>query len=169
METLRDGIERHRKLLRICMVERHRSDSFLNVNHHLYHIQQRTEEMAKTIKQSNKKEVKKVEFKGFVNYDLNSEQKDAMRVWIRDLEATQVELDEMLAGQYQVKVFKNTGLGAYQATAFCANPEDVNAGLILQAFAPHWFDALCCLAYKHAIVLEAVWPQAGDIEKDTWG
>lgn len=125
--------------------------------------------MAAKIKEQKKKEVKKVEFKGFVNYDLTSEQKDEMRVWIRDLEKTQVELDEMLASQYHIKVFKNIGLGAYQATAFCANSEDVNAGYILQAFAPHWFDALCCLAYKHAVVLEAVWPLDHEVEKDVWG
>jgi hypothetical protein len=125
--------------------------------------------MAKKIQESKGKEFKKAEWKGYVNFELNSEQKESMRVWIRDLEATQVELDEMLASHYELKVFKNAALGCYQATCFCADPKNENAGYLLQAFAPHWFDALCCIAYKHAIVLEGVWPKGHEVERDTWG
>lgn len=125
--------------------------------------------MARTIAKSKEKELKKAEFKGFVNYELSAEDKTAMREWIREVEEVTVELDEMLASLYKVTVNKHPATGGYQATAFCADTKSPNAGLILSAFAPHWYDAMACLAFKHAVVLEKIWPTSDDERQDVWG
>lgn len=125
--------------------------------------------MAKKVATAKGKEVKKAEFKGFANIELTLEQKGEMREWIRDVEAVQVELDEMLASLYKVTVMKSEATGGYQATAFCTDAGSANAGYILSAFAPHWYDAMACLAFKHAVVCEGVWPIGDGEGKDVWG
>lgn len=125
--------------------------------------------MAKKINKDNGKGTPKAEFKGFVNYELTTEQKGEMREWLRNVEEVTVELDELLASLYKVTVMKSVATGGYQATAFCTDVKSPNAGYILSAFAPHWYDAMGCLAYKHAICLEGVWPIGDEGTSDVWG
>lgn len=125
--------------------------------------------MAKKISAAKGKERKKAEFKGFANVELSLEQKAEMREWIRNVDEVQVELDEMFASLYKMSVVKSEVTGGYQATAFCQDDSSPNAGYILSSFAPHWWDAMACLAYKHAIVCEGVWPVTEGEGKDVWG
>lgn len=125
--------------------------------------------MASAVKKHNKKELKKAEFVGFANVELNVDEKAEMREWIKDVDAVQVELDEMIASLYKISIIKSEATGSYQATAFAQDAKSVNAGLILSAHAPHWWDALCCLAYKHAVKCEGVWGSDTDAEADLWG
>lgn len=125
--------------------------------------------MAKKVAATKGKEKKKAEFKGFANVELNAEEKAEMREWIRDPEKVSVELDEMAASGYKCTFMRSEVTGGYQATAFCIDNESPNAGYILSAFAPHWYDALCCLAYKHAVKCEGVWPVDENAPADTWG
>jgi len=127
-------------------------------------------EMAKKIAEAKgKTPKKKAEFKGFANVELTMEQKTEMKEWIARNDDVMVELDEMAASGYKMGYQKSEATGGYQATAFCQDPESVNAGFILSAFAPHWYDALACLAYKHAVVCDGVWPEKDDGRGDLWG
>lgn len=125
--------------------------------------------MAKKVAAAKGKEKKKAEFKGFANVELTLEQKGEMREWIRNVDDVQVEMDELLASLYKVTVVKSEVTGGYQATAFCTDNDSPNAGYILSAFAPHWWDAMACLTYKHAVVCEGVWPIAEGEGRDVWG
>lgn len=125
--------------------------------------------MAKKIAAAKGKEVKKAEFKGFANIELSLEQKGEMREWIRNVDSVQVELDEMFASLYKITAMRSEATGGYQATAFCTDPSSPNAGYILSAFAPHWWDAMACLAFKHAVVCEGIWPIKGEEGADVWG
>lgn len=127
-------------------------------------------EMAKKIAVANGKDPKKkAEFKGFANVELSIDQKSEMKEWIGRNEEVMVELDEMTASGYKMGFQRSEATGGYQATAFCQDPSSPNAGYILSAFAPHWFDALACLAFKHAIICEGVWPNKDDSRGDLWG
>jgi predicted TIM-barrel fold metal-dependent hydrolase len=158
-----------RRWLQVVIVVRHRPEAFFNFNKWLSFIHEETLVMAKNVKQANKKELKKAEFAGFANVELNAEEKAEMRQWILETEIVQVELDEMLASLYKLSVQKSEALGSYQATAFCTDAKSPNAGLILSAYAPHWWDAMACLAYKHAVKCEGIWGKDADNEPDAWG
>jgi len=125
--------------------------------------------MATKVAREKKKEKKKADFKGFANVELNAEEKAEMREWIKNVENVQVEIDEMAASGYKCTFQKSEATGGYQATAFCMDSESPNGGYILSAFAPHWWDALCCLVYKHAVHCEGVWPIDASEAKDVWG
>lgn len=135
----------------------------------LFYMTEGSYEMAKKIAEFKGKDKAKAEFKGFANVELTIDQKAEMKEWIRDLDAVHVEIDEMSASGYKLTFQKSEATGAYQATAFCMDKNSVNAGFILSAFAPHWLDALACLAYKHAIVCEGVWPSKDEGTGDLWG
>lgn len=135
----------------------------------LHNIFERTFEMAKKIAAAKGKEKKKAEFAGFANVELTVEEKAEAKAWIQDVEKVQVEIDEMAASLYKISFFKSEATGGYQATAFCADNESVNAGYILSSFAPHWWDAIAMLAYKHAIRCEGVWPVDNERGADVWG
>jgi len=124
--------------------------------------------MARKIAEDKGKKKSKSEFQGFVNIELTLEEKAEAKQWIRDVEAVQVELDELMARGYKVTIVKSEATGGYQASAFCTDIESPNAGYILSAFAPSWYDALCMLVYKHAIHAEGIWP-IGEISRDLWG
>jgi len=125
--------------------------------------------MAKKIAENKGKTKKKAEFKGFANVDLSPDEKAEMKEWIRDLEAVHIELDEMAAAGYKFSVARSEAMNSYQATAFCQDSDSPNAGYILSAFAPHWLDALGCVAYKHAIKCEGIWPNKDSDTPDLWG
>lgn len=148
-------------------------DAYMGASAFQFKLTQLTEiswEMAKKIAEAKgKTPKKKSEFKGFANIELDLEQKAEMKEWIRDPENFMVELDEMAASGYKMGYQKSEATGGYQATAFCQDPESPNAGYILSAFAPHWYDALACVAYKHAIVCEGVWPLKDEQRGDMWG
>jgi len=139
------------------------------IQRHLQWLFEGSYEMAAKIAKSKGKEKGKAEFKGFANVELSIDQKAEMKEWIRDLDAVHVELDEMAASGYKMTFQKSEATGGYQATAFCMDKDNVNAGFILSAFAPHWLDALACLAFKHAVVCEGVWPNKDDGGGDLWG
>lgn len=163
------AIDEARKWLDVAVVLRHRQGSIIDFTKWSTIIHERTWEMAKRVKEANGKELKKADFKGFANVELTLEEKAEMREWIKNIENVQVELDEMLASLYKLSVVKSEAMGSYQATAYGQDAKGVNAGLILSAFAPHWWDALACLAYKHAIKCEGIWGTTADSEADMWG
>lgn len=148
---------------------RHRAENLLMAQKTLPRLAEVSFEMAKRIAKEKGKEKSKADFKGFANVELSVEEKAEMKEWIRNVEAVQVELDEMAASGYKCTFQKSEATGGYQATAFCMDAKSPNAGYILSAFAPHWYDALCALAYKHAIKCEGVWPVEDDAVGDVWG
>lgn len=162
-------IDAARKWMKVSIEGRHRHWSRVEFLKWTREIHERTWEMAKNIKKANKKELKKAEFKGFVNIELNTDEKAEMREWIKDTEAVQIEIDEILASHYKLSVAKSEATGSYIASAFCQDGGSVNAGLLMTAHAPHWWDAIACLAYKHAIKCEGVWDTGSEAEADLWG
>lgn len=163
------AIARERARFGRYVSERHMSYTNELVNWCLRNIFEETWLMAKKIDKSKGKEKTRAEFEGFANVELTLEEKAEAKEWIRDAESVQVELDELLASGYKISVFKSETTGGYQATAFCADNRSPNAGYILSAFAPHWWDAITMLAYKHAIKCEGVWPIDEETRGDVWG
>jgi len=173
MKELLQLSERRRKVYATAQRMLYWKDAYMGASAFQFQLTMLTEitwEMAKKIAESKgKTPKKKAEFKGFANVELTVEQKSEMKEWIARNDDVMVELDEMAASGYKMGYVRSEATGGYQATAFCQDGESPNAGYILSAFAPHWFDALACVAYKHAIVCEGVWPMKDDQRGDMWG
>lgn len=167
--ALSERRRRHSAEMRKWMNEKYDMSTYGLIQRTLTWMTEESWEMAKKIADSRGKDKGKADFRGFANVELTIDQKAEMKEWIRDLDAVHVELDEMAASGYKMTFQKSEATGAYQATAFCMDKASPNAGFILAAFAPHWLDALSCLAYKHAIVCEGVWPSKDEGTGDLWG
>lgn len=130
-----------------------------------------TERLRRNIMASKKVSSEKAEFKGFANVELTIEQKDAMRVWIREEEEVALAIENLIASGHKITVVHNEANGAYQASAFCTYLKSKNAGMILSAFAPHWYDAIACLCFKHYVVCNGgIWkPDTPQDASDLFG
>lgn len=159
----------HSEQLRYSFHERYSLAHFNSAQRYITYLFEESFEMAKKIAETKGKSKTKAEFKGFANVELTIEEKAEMKEWIRDLDAVHLEIDEMSASGYKITFARSEAMGSYQATAFCTDTNSPNAGYILSAFAPHWLDALACLAYKHAVKCEGVWPSKDDSVGDLWG
>lgn len=164
----KEAINAHRERLEYAITYRHEAPSFSIAQRAIQNISEETIGMARKIREEKGKKSEKVEFRGFANVELSNETKLEAKEWMRNLEDVQVEIDDFFAKQYKIGIMKSEQTGGYQATAFCQNADEPNAGYILSAYAPTWYDALCLLTYKHAIYCEGVWP-VGEISKDIWG
>jgi len=155
--------------IRQMLHARHRYTLPYVVNIPFNSIQNVRETMVKKISESKKIEYKKAEFKGFANIELDSEEKGEMREYIKDTEEIQLEIENAVAEGYKFTFQKSEATGGYQATMFCTDAKNPNGGYILSAFAPHWFDAIACLMFKHIVKCEKVWPLDNSQKGDVWG
>lgn len=168
LSTRAYAISLHRERLRYAIDFRHETPSFLIAQRAVSNISEETFGMAKKIREEKGKTKNKAAFAGFANVELSNETKLEAKEWMRNVEEVQVELDDFFAAGYKIGIVKSDQTGGYQATAFCTDEDSPNAGYILSAYAPSWYDALCLLTYKHAIYCEGVWP-VGETGKDIWG
>lgn len=111
----------------------------------------------------------KVEFKGFVNYVLSDEDKGLYSAWDVD----DHDLFLLAAGAcqqgYKMGVSFNPKNDTFVATFMCNDGNSANAGLLLSAFAPDWYNAVKLLVFKHEVVLVGAWGDAKSQDANRWG
>lgn len=121
---------------------------------------------AKKIAASEKKQA---EFKGFVNYVLSAEDKEMFSKWDVD----DHDLFLLAAGGcqqgYKMGVSFNPKNDTFTATFMCTDSDSPNAGYILSAFAPDWYNAVKSLLFKHDVVLYGIWNVEKAKDLNNWG
>jgi len=159
-------LNKKRERLRDLLHDRHIT-SYAFVNVRMSNVYDWSWRMATKIKQANKKEKKKAEFRGFFNVELNAEQKAEAKVYIRNDENVAIEIENALASGYKITVSKDGRTDGYQASLQCNDAESENAGLCMSAYANHWYSALGVLMFKHNVVLNKHWEQYEASPEDT--
>lgn len=149
-------LERRRRRLRDLLSARHTSNYNL-VNVRLSNVYDWTVILIMAIKKNGKDAVKKAEFKGFFNYEMNSDEKAACKAWVRNEEVVAIEIEDAIASLYKFTLTKDVRSDGYQATMQAHDPKDPNAGLCMSAYAKHWYDALGVLLFKHTQLLKKDW------------
>lgn len=109
------------------------------------------------------------DFKGFVNYVLSAEDKAGYGEWdIHDHDLFLLVAGAEQSG-YKLSCSFNAKNDTFSATFMCVDAQSPNAGFILSAFAPDWYNALRVLIYKHDVVLGGKWDTAVQVKSDNWG
>lgn len=139
------------------------------VEHWMDNLGKETEKIMVAAKAKKANANDKKEFKGFVNYLLSVDDKNAFKEW----EVDAADLLLLVAGDvsegYKMGVSYNPQNSTFVATYMCNSDDSPNAGYMLSAFAPDWFNAVKSLVFKHQHVLGCIWPVGKAAERDSWG
>lgn len=160
-----EQIRLKRVLMRDALAMRHRV-SVAHAHIRLENLYDWTDRMASKIKQINEKKQEKPKFLGFFNCEIVSERKDECKVFIRNEEEVGLLIEQAIASSYKISLAVNEQNGSIQASMTCNDAKSKNAGLSMSAYAPHWYNALAVLMWKHFIYLGGVWqkPEIGEDE-----
>lgn len=108
-------------------------------------------------------------FKGFVNVNLTSQQKEQFRAWDYD-DATAVDLMEgLLRNGYKCSGSWDSKFSAFIVTLTCKEPGDANYGLAMSGRAATLREAEAVTVFKHFAVLEQVWETPVESDEDVLG
>lgn len=121
---------------------------------------------------AKKLDVKKpteVAFRGFVNYVLSAADKENYGNWDVDDHDLFLLAAGCIQQGYKMGVSFNSKNDTFTATLFCTDSDSPNAGYILSAFAPDWYNAVKSLIYKHDVVLDGVWDVEKSKSENNWG
>lgn len=101
----------------------------------------------------------KVEWKGYVNWQLSEQHKATFRKWLE----TQPKIDEIIheitEDGYDIKIRYDGYNACMSAQLYCTNPANPNAGWCLSMRANDWYTALLRVIYVHCIALEGAWSE----------
>lgn len=111
----------------------------------------------------------RVEFKGFVNYVLSAADKEAFGHWDVDDHDLFLLAAGCVQSGYKMGISYNGKNDTFTATLMCTDGDSGNAGLILSAFAPDWYNAVKSLIFKHDVVLDGAWGAAQSVNENNWG
>lgn len=104
----------------------------------------------------------KVEWKGYVNFELNDQFKADFKKRMGQGQSFVSGVGEELADGYSLKVRYDLRNKAFQATLYCENPDHKQAGWALAARASDPYTALERVCYIHLLVLDRRW----DVDSD---
>lgn len=149
-------LSKKRALVAEALQQRHVT-KYTHAEIRLQNVADWTYRLMSKIRKEKGKETVKAEFKGFFNYEFTAEQKEACKVFIRNDEEVSILIQDALASGYKFSMNYNARNDNYQVSMQCMDASLSNAGLVMSAFAKHWYDALAVLVYKHYIALETVW------------
>ena len=111
----------------------------------------------------------KVEFKGFVNYVLDEDDKSRFKTWDIDDHDLWLLLSGDIQAGYKLTTSYNPQNDTYNATYMCNDTTSPNVGYCLSSFAPDWYTAVKSLVFKHNEILGCIWGQDLVKEKLNWG
>lgn len=132
----------------------------------LYHLRRVMFDMAKASQQPARGNT---EFKGFVNYKLTVEEKEAYAAWdLHDHDLFDLLALDAQQG-YKLTVSWNDQNETFTATYMCQDKDSPNYGYCLSSFAPDWYNAVRVTAFKHTEVLKSAWPISSKQKTDDWG
>lgn len=101
-------------------------------------------------------------WKGFVQCELNEQQKKAVKL-LRDENMADVwtKYLTLVSELYKTSQSYDTYNDAFVVSATCKDPKDRNMGLTLSARGGTLEGAVASFVYKHEVVLEGDWTSAG--------
>lgn len=108
-------------------------------------------------KKKSKEEFIEAKFVGFFNVDIPSDMRDECKVFIREDEQVTLHLEEALASHYKFSLKRNEKNDTVIASMQCMDSDSPNAGLVMSAYAKHWYEALGVVLWKHFFLCKQVW------------
>lgn len=109
------------------------------------------------------------QFKGFINYVLNEDDKVRFKSWDVDDHDLWLLLSGDIQNGYKLTTSFNSQNDTYSATYMCNDASSPNLGFCLSAFAPDWYTAVKSLVFKHNEILGCVWGQEKVRDLSKWG
>lgn len=166
--VLRFYIQMKRESVRDALTMRH-SIATHHANARLENLYDWTTRMAAKIKADNGKKLDKPKFIGFFNCEIPANKKDDCKAFIRSEEEVALLIEQYIASGYKLSVAVNEQNGAIQATMTCNDPKSKNAGYAMSAYAPHWYNAIAVLMWKHHVLLGGVWERMDEGDTSDFG
>lgn len=109
-------------------------------------------------------------FKGFINLKLNEAQKEMFGAWDVEDDDVWLLLSQLATEGYKFSNFYNQQNSTYTSMFTCNDKSSANAGYVLTAYSPNWYQSIRVLLFKHEVVLQRNWSSAGEVQKlDDWG
>lgn len=100
----------------------------------------------------------KVEWQGYVNFEISKEQKTALNQAIKNNNDPLLWLPQIAAdGVYEIKAKWDSYNNCWVATIYCAKYGHDNAGWALPCRAADFWDSLRRVAFVHSEVLQGEW------------
>lgn len=99
-------------------------------------------------------------WKGFVNCELNEQQKVACKALRDNSAAVWTTVEDLVGGQYKASMSYSPEQDVYNFSMTCKAAKDVNNGLTLTGRGGTLVGAMASFVYKHSIVLESDWTTA---------
>ncbi len=113
------------------------------------------------------------EFRGYVNLDINRDEKGEFLVWSEktDAEFVWLELEQLVDDDYKFATKTDTYGGGVQCSLTCAEKSNDDYNLCLTARAPDLRNAMLLVLYKHLVLLKGEWSVYHDQTKavSEWG
>lgn len=114
--------------------------------------------MARKVRQNKPRRPEKVEFRGYVNYRIGKEEREAFEVWANqqsDLVGIAVEL--AVKDQLKFSVGEDLYHEAYGASYMCQDRQNPACGCVLTSWAKDMYTAIALLVYKHVVLANRQW------------
>lgn len=99
----------------------------------------------------------KVEWQGYVNVELNKQDKDEITKIKNPAEYVDTVVTDLVANGYSMKVRYDDYNQCFAASFYCENSADPNAGWCLSMRGNDWFTALFRLCFVHGTLLSGTW------------
>jgi len=106
------------------------------------------------------------EFKGFVNYELSVEQKNALKKREFPFESIDSELVRMNEAGYRVSFAVDTYSGGHACFISCSGSDNPNAGWVLSGRGSSPIKAFKQALYKHYDLFDGDWPKHLDSSRE---
>lgn len=110
-------------------------------------------------------------FHGFVECNLDADQKAHAKAWVQTNPPTWEYLSELVDSEYKVSFAYDNYHSTYQCSLTCVKHGNPNEGWCLVARAPDAMSAFGMVVYKHTMILDGVWTDGNNgsqVEQD-WG
>lgn len=104
----------------------------------------------------------KVEWKGYVNWELTNAHKRAFDEWLAGKPDIDQLLEKAMRDGYDVKQRYDERNDAFSAQLYCTDPNNPNAGWCLSMRSKFAYTSLLRLVYVHFIALQEAWSAQGN-------
>ena len=125
-----------------------------------------TWELKMAVKGKAKEEYVEAKFTGFFNVEIPTDEKDKCKQFIREDEQVGLHLEEALASGYKFSLKRNEKTDTVIASMQCMDAKSPNAGLVMSAYAKHWYEAIGVVLWKHFFLCKQQWEKP-EVDFDT--
>jgi hypothetical protein len=115
------------------------------------------------------KSTEKFVWKGYCNINVPTSAENVIDAFIKDDKTVFFEFNLLLTSDYTIKYQYDAKNESIKCTATCYNPDSINYGYALSAYAGDWYTALAVLLFKHLTIAEKDWLDYQQATKKTYG